>query len=62
MLATKINLQPHTGDDISMNLIINDWVDVQEGNYRYLAINDISGITIRIVIFEYLACEVWWNK
>jgi hypothetical protein len=36
------------------------WVEVQPGRYRYLAFAD-EGVTIRIVISEYLACEVVWD-
>jgi len=37
-----------------------DWVEVQPGRYRYLAAAGYQ-ITIRIVMSEYLACEVIWN-
>jgi hypothetical protein len=36
------------------------WVEVQPGRYRYLAFAD-GGVTIRMVISEYLACEVVWD-
>lgn len=36
------------------------WVEVQPGRYRYLAFAD-GGVTIRMVISEYLACEVIWD-
>jgi hypothetical protein len=36
------------------------WVEVQAGRYRYLAFAD-GGIIIRMVISEYLACEVVWE-
>ena len=36
------------------------WVEVQPGRYRYLAFADGS-VTIRMVISEYLACEVVWE-
>ena len=42
-------------------MIINDWVDVQDGKYRFLAIDDMGQIVIRIVIAEYFACEVAWK-
>ena len=35
----------------------NGWNEVQHGRYRYLA---LPGPTIRIVLSEYLACEVTW--
>ncbi|MBL9156651.1 MAG: hypothetical protein JNJ70_04245 [Verrucomicrobiales bacterium] len=40
---------------------MNDWVEVQEGYYRYLAIDDIGGIVIRMIIADYLGCEVLWS-
>jgi hypothetical protein len=36
------------------------WIDVQEGNYRYL-VSPIGGTTVKIVVREYLACEVHWS-
>jgi len=36
------------------------WINVQQGRYRFLTISD-DAMTIRIVIGEYLACEVIWN-
>jgi hypothetical protein len=47
-------------DELNLGLVMNDWVDVQEDRYRYLAIHDHQGITIKIVLAEYLACEVTW--
>ncbi len=37
------------------------WISVQEGRYRYAAIQDGSGVLVRIVLSEYLACEVFWE-
>jgi hypothetical protein len=36
------------------------WITVQEGRYRFLASTG-DGICIRIVLSEYLACEVIWT-
>jgi hypothetical protein len=61
LLATQITLQSlNDGGQSTLNLVINDWLDVQEGCYRYLAIDDVGEIKIKIVIAEYLACEVTW--
>jgi hypothetical protein len=60
-MATQITLESLNGETSTMmNLVINDWLDVQEGCYRYLAIDDDGEIKIKIVIAEYLACEVTW--
>ncbi len=36
------------------------WLSVQPGRYRYLAALNV-GITIKMVLSEYLACEVRWS-
>jgi len=59
-LLTQISLESPNGEKSMLDLLINDWVDVQNGCYRYLAIDDGEGIRIKIVIGEYLACEVTW--
>lgn len=61
MLVTQFVLRSETGEVSQMGLVVNDWVEVQEGNYRYLAIDDIGGLVIRVVAAEYLACEVAWR-
>lgn len=45
----------------NITLLINDWIDVQDDRYRYIAIDDMGMITIRIVIDEFFACEVAWE-
>lgn len=37
------------------------WLPVQAGRYRYLAFAAESRTTVRIVLSEYLACEVVWH-
>jgi hypothetical protein len=59
-LVTQVLLQSISAEQRSLGLLVNDWLDVQDGRYRYLAIGDLGKITIRIVIAEYLACEVTW--
>ena len=58
---SQISLKSLTGEESQSRLLLNDWVDVQEGYYRYLAIDDVGGIVVRIVVAEYLACEVVWR-
>lgn len=62
MYILEAKFQSYSSDgEQKLQLVVNDWVDVQEGYYRYLAIDDVGGIIIRIVISEYLACEVGWQ-
>jgi hypothetical protein len=61
-MVTLINLESPSGEQEALGLIINDWIDVQEDRYRYLAIDDENEITIKIIVREYLACEVTWAR
>ena len=36
------------------------WVTVQEGNYRFRT-SQGNGLTVKIVLREYLGCEIVWN-
>ncbi len=60
-LVTEVTLQSASGEYSVLPLVVNDWVDVQENLYRYLAIEDVGGLVIRIVVAEYLGCEVAWR-
>lgn len=60
-LVTQLLLQSPTGELLTLNMLINNWIDVQEGRYRYLAVDDTEGASIRMVIAEFLACEVSWR-
>lgn len=42
-------------------LIINDWVDVQDGIYRYHTLQLSGGIQVKIILSEYMACTVFWE-
>lgn len=58
-LAARENQSQSVNRDV---LLGPDWLEVQEGRYRYLAaVLDIGEVVVRIVLSEYLACEVTWN-
>lgn len=61
MLVTQMSIRMESGEQKQIEMLINDWVDVQDERYRYLAIDDVDGIVIRIVVSEFLACEVAWR-
>lgn len=59
-MAIQTVLRGPGGEERTACLLINDWMDVQDDRYRYLAIETAEAIKIKIVIAEYLACEVIW--
>jgi hypothetical protein len=60
MIVQAIVATPNE-DRSSLTLLVNDWVEVQEGRYRYLAVHDSNEVRIKILIRGYLACEVAWT-
>lgn len=52
--VSQVGRHPWTG------VLLNDWIDVQEGHYRYFASAGRDRVTVKIVLREYLACEVVW--
>ena len=61
LTVVHVPSQAEDGDACSVALLMNDWIEVQQGFYRYQAISDTCGVLIRIVIADYLACEVAWE-
>lgn len=61
LLVTQMTMQSQNGEPYKVNMLINDWVDVQDGQYRYITIDDMGTLVIRIIISEYFACEVAWE-
>lgn len=57
----QVTLLGSGGEERIEQLILNNWVEVQEGRYRYHCIDDQGIVRIRMVIGEYLACEVGWE-
>ena len=43
-------------------LLVHDWLEAQEGRYRYLTYEDQSGIHVKIVMDEYLYCYAHWDE
>ncbi|WP_439697015.1 hypothetical protein ACFGVS_00635 [Mucilaginibacter sp. AW1-7] len=61
LLVTQVTMQSDTGEQRNIGMLINDWIDVQDDQYRYIAIDDMGTLIIRIVVAEYFACEVAWG-
>lgn len=61
MYVLEALLKSPTGELVKKTLIINDWIDVQDGVYRYHALHSNEGVTIKIILNEYIACEIFWD-
>lgn len=62
LMVIQMNMPSPNGEMKNVGMLVNDWVDVQDNNYRYIAIDDMGVIIIRIVIAEFYACEVAWGE
>lgn len=61
LFVTQMTLQSANGESQNVEMLINDWIDVQDDQYRYIAIDDMDSLVIRVVIAEYFGCEVAWK-
>ena len=61
LLIAQLTLRSKSGEMNTVDLVFNDWVEVQNGRYRYHAIDCGDEVRIKLAISEYLACEVIWN-
>jgi hypothetical protein len=59
--VVEVALVSESGQQLRRPLILNDWVEVQPGRYRYRASDTGDLVCIRIVIGEFLAAEVTWE-
>ncbi|MGJ1396476.1 hypothetical protein [Sphingobacterium multivorum] len=62
LLVTDVIFGSENRDKQNIRMLINDWIDVQDNRYRYIAIDDMGLLIIRIVLSEYFACEVAWKS
>lgn len=62
-LERGFTLWPEVGSRAMQRLVHNDndWIEVQPGRYRYLTTID-AVVRVRLVLSDYLACEVIWNE
>lgn len=62
MVLAQFTLSSLDGVDQQHGLLIDDWLEVQKGRYRYLAYEDHLGVHVKIVIDEYLYCYASWDE
>ena len=61
LIVIETKLLSKSGEESVQQLVMQDWVDVQDRFYRYIAIDDVAGVVIMIVIAEFLACKIAWR-
>ncbi|AYW90633.1 hypothetical protein EGX47_04355 [Yersinia pseudotuberculosis] len=62
LIVLEIIILSPIGEKLKRNVLVNDWINVQDGCYRYLTVHDYEGVKIYMVIGEYLACRVMWTS
>jgi hypothetical protein len=62
LAVAQFVLQSPTGERSTIGFLVNDWIEVQEGRYRYLVTEDGAEIRVRIVLGEFLYCDASWNR
>lgn len=62
-----VDVWPEVGTRAGQRLLVvgtdvfsEGWLVVQDGNYRY-KVSQEDGLSVRIVLREYLACHVAWG-
>jgi hypothetical protein len=45
---------------VGSDIFQEGWLLIQDGNYRF-RVSEEDGLTVKIVLREYLACEVVWK-
>ncbi len=62
MSVLQPRLSGPQGDGAFPGFIIQDWQDVQDERYAYLATADGTEVRVRSIIGGYLACDVRWAQ
>jgi hypothetical protein len=65
--VTELYKAPEIGSRAMQNIYVNqhgvlvdNWVNVQDGIYQYSVTPTLGNLKVRILIWNYLACEVIW--
>ena len=64
-IGGSLDVWPEVGSRMTLRVVngasfAGGWIEVEKGRYRY-AIDWSSGITVRTVIWEYLATQTYWE-
>lgn len=65
--TTELQISPEVGSRATQYMCIsesgvpiNNWKIIQDNIYCYSIVNNISSLKVRIIIWNYLACEIEW--
>ncbi|MEQ8577424.1 MAG: hypothetical protein RIC57_05515 [Balneola sp.] len=59
-MIIEMTQQTSSGYNKTIPFLMNDWLEVQNNRYRYLVYESKNKVGVKIVIGEYLACNVMW--
>lgn len=48
--------------DVNLNLLMMDWTDIQDGEYRYIAYLDDDKLVVKMIILDFLYGEVVFKR
>jgi len=62
-IENGFSVWPEVGSRAMQRLIENgsEWIEIQPSRYRYIVTTDVT-VRVRVVLSEYLACEVIWSN
>lgn len=56
----QLTLRAQDGSESIVGYPVNDWIEVQPERYSYFTAATADGVTVRMLIGGFLACEVNW--
>jgi len=61
LVMAQLPTTTESGQLAIMDVMLNDWIEVQPGRYRYHTSDDGESVCVRMVIADYLAVEIDWE-
>ncbi|MFA5862743.1 MAG: hypothetical protein WDA16_13715 [Candidatus Thermoplasmatota archaeon] len=61
MMVVQAAISGSNGQVAIRPMLMQDWIDVQEDRYSYLATDDGAGVRVRLLVGGYLACDIRWT-
>lgn len=68
LLGDNLEVLPEVGSRAMQNVLFmnelpfSKWTTIQKGIYEYTVITTLTELKVKILIWEYLACEIIWDR